>query len=142
MAQKFKERLLQGSGVSNKKVESEYALKLMMKMGWNEGQGLGKNKDGQVECVQIKRREEQKGLGSSKSLGSGWDDQWWEQTYSQSLKNLKPISNQYIPEDDDEDQLSDYEKNRLKSKSTKVLSDSEEEDTFISIKKRLTKKYK
>ena len=47
MAQKFKERLLQGiiifdcfnlgSGVSNKKVESDYAMKLMMKMGWNEG---------------------------------------------------------------------------------------------------------
>lgn len=46
MSQKFKDRVLKGSGVSHKKVESIYAKKLMEKMGWSEGQGLGKNKDG------------------------------------------------------------------------------------------------
>jgi hypothetical protein len=34
------------SGFSNRKVESDFASKLMKKMGWNEGQGLGKNKNG------------------------------------------------------------------------------------------------
>lgn len=42
MAEKYRERILKSSGISNKKVESEYAKKLMMKMGWSEGKGLGK----------------------------------------------------------------------------------------------------
>ena len=43
MASKYRERLLKSSGVSNRKVESDYAKKLMEKMGWSEGKGLGKN---------------------------------------------------------------------------------------------------
>lgn len=42
MAEKYRERILKSSGISHKKVESEYAKKLMMKMGWSEGKGLGK----------------------------------------------------------------------------------------------------
>lgn len=45
MAQKFKDRVLQGiniytivgSGFSNRKFESDYAMKLMSKMGWADG---------------------------------------------------------------------------------------------------------
>jgi Pin2-interacting protein X1 len=51
MSQKFKDKVLAGSGFSNRKVESDYAMKLMMKMGWSEGKGLGKKDDGQTECL-------------------------------------------------------------------------------------------
>jgi hypothetical protein len=34
MAQRFKERLLAGSGYSNKKVESAFGEKMLKKMGW------------------------------------------------------------------------------------------------------------
>ena len=47
---------MQNSGISNRKVESEYAKKLMTKMGWSEGKGLGKKEHGVVECVQVRRR--------------------------------------------------------------------------------------
>jgi len=46
MASKYRDRLLQSSGVSNVKFESAYAKKLMMGMGWKEGNGLGKNQNG------------------------------------------------------------------------------------------------
>ena len=43
MSQKYKEKVLAGiliqwlgCGFSNKKVESDYAMKLMKKMGWSE----------------------------------------------------------------------------------------------------------
>ena len=42
MGDKYREKLMRSSGISNVKVESEYAKKLMMKMGWTEGKGLGK----------------------------------------------------------------------------------------------------
>ncbi|CAD8096723.1 unnamed protein product [Paramecium primaurelia] len=157
MAQKFKERLLQGTGVSNKKFESDYAMKLMQKMGWNQGQGLGKNKDGQTDCVQIERRADQLALGAQQySLGQSWNDLWWEQSYSSSLKNLKPISTKNLPQpisSDEEDKFSDYEKHKINrsqkpktyAQSVKVLieqdSDSEN-DTFIAIQKKKIKKTK
>ncbi|CAD8093118.1 unnamed protein product [Paramecium primaurelia] len=157
MAQKFKERLLQGTGVSNKKFESDYAMKLMQKMGWNQGQGLGKNKDGKTDCVQIERRADQLALGAQQySLGQSWNDLWWEQSYSSSLKNLKPISTKNLPQpisSDEEDKFSDYEKHKINrsqkpktyAQSAKVLieqdSDSEN-DTFIAIQKKKIKKTK
>lgn len=64
MASKYRERLLKSSGVSNRKVESDYAKKLMEKMGWKEGKGLGKKETGDIECVQIRRREDGEGLGT------------------------------------------------------------------------------
>ena len=69
MAEKYRERLMKSSGISNIKVESEYARKLMMKMGWQEGKGLGKNLSGTTECLQIRRREENVGLGNRAGLG-------------------------------------------------------------------------
>lgn len=63
MASKYRDRLLQSSGVSNIRVESEYAKKVMAKMGWKEGNGLGKNQHGSKDCVQIRRREDNLGLG-------------------------------------------------------------------------------
>jgi hypothetical protein len=42
----------------------------MEKMGWSEGQGLGKNKDGQTDCLQIKRRGEFLGVKNVNSIDS------------------------------------------------------------------------
>ena len=94
MSQKFKDKVLAGSGFSNRKVESDYAMKLMKKMGWSEGKGLGKKDDGSTECLQVQRRTEFLGLGNTPEAGSDWKDQWWEKGYSSTLSNLKPIKNE------------------------------------------------
>jgi Pin2-interacting protein X1 len=75
MASKYRDRIVQSSGVSNIRFNSEYSKKLMVSMGWKEGNGLGKNQQGTRDCVQIRRREDNVGLGQ-KALGgaNNWKD--------------------------------------------------------------------
>lgn len=41
--------------------DSTYGHKLLMKMGWNKGKGLGKNEDGIKENVKVKFRNTNSG---------------------------------------------------------------------------------
>lgn len=97
MASKYRDRLLQSSGVSNIRFESEYAKKLMVKMGWKEGNGLGRQQHGTTDCVQVKRREDNLGLGK-KTLGgpTNWKDDWWNETYNNSIKKLNILPQKFM----------------------------------------------
>ncbi len=96
MASKYRDRLLQSSRVSKIRFEREYAKKIMKKMGWKEGNGLGKNQHGTTDCVQIKRREENIGLGK-KVLGgpTNWKDEWWNDAYNNSIKKLNILPDKF-----------------------------------------------
>ena len=59
---------------------------LMAKMGWKEGSGLGKNANGLIDCVQIKRRDENEGLGAEMDTPVKkfkWNDSFWDDAYNQ-----------------------------------------------------------
>jgi Pin2-interacting protein X1 len=88
MAQRYKERLLQGSGVSNRKFESEFGMKMLKKMGWTEGKGLGKSETGVTDCVQQKRREDGVGLGQESQKAFNWNDNWWDNAFNSAIKKL------------------------------------------------------
>ena len=79
-------------GISYKKFNSAFGAKILEKFGWKEGEGLGKTKNGITEAIQIKRREENMGLGKTKKEIM-WNDKWWEQSYNNILKNIKPVNN-------------------------------------------------
>jgi len=51
--------------------ESKFGQKLMEKMGWEKGNGLGANQDGRVENIKIKHKDNSKGVGFE-----GHDDTW------------------------------------------------------------------
>ena len=80
-------------GISYKKFNSTFGAKILEKFGWKEGEGLGKTKNGITEAIQIKRREENMGLGKKKKE-QVWNDKWWEQSYDNILKGMKPLQNE------------------------------------------------
>ena len=86
------------SGIIHKKFTSAFGKKILEKFGWKEGEGLGKNKSGITDVIQVKRREENKGLGKEEKK-ENWNDKWWENTYDKVLKNI-PKSEKRKDEDD------------------------------------------
>ena len=68
---------------------------MLEKMGWNKGLGLGKNKDGMVDCIQIVRRDEGQALGAESEKAESkfkWNDAFWTDTYNNAAANLINIS--------------------------------------------------
>ena len=58
-------------------------------MGWKEGTGLGKRRDGLVEHVKIKQREDEMGLGREKELARAVGDVWWKDSVGGTLAKLQ-----------------------------------------------------
>jgi len=108
------------SGISHKKFKSDFGSKILEKFGWKEGEGLGKNKSGIKETIQIKRREENIGLGKKK-IKEKWNDTWWENSYNNILKNIKGEKNKKIEEnssdEEEEEKLKRSRKNSERKKS-------------------------
>lgn len=52
--------------------ESRFGLKLMEKMGWSKGKGLGANEQGATENIKVKPKNNTVGLGASKSHEDNW----------------------------------------------------------------------
>ncbi|CAM9824357.1 unnamed protein product [Ectocarpus sp. 12 AP-2014] len=54
--------------------KSKFGLKMMQKMGWTEGKGLGKNEDGVSEHVKVAKKSNNLGLGAThdSSGAAGW----------------------------------------------------------------------
>ena len=118
------------SGISHKKFKSDFGSKILEKFGWKEGEGLGKNKSGIKETIQIKRREENIGLGKTKKEIM-WNDKWWENSYNNILKDIKPIHNEKKERKKSEDKSAKKRKNSNASNGKR-----ERKDSINSINKR------
>jgi Pin2-interacting protein X1 len=70
---------------------SSFAKKQMEKMGWMEGQGLGKNNDGLTNHIKVIKKEENTGLGLEKSsLETEFvNENWWHRDFADNLSKLK-----------------------------------------------------
>ena len=58
-------------------------------MGWTEGTGLGKRRDGMKEHVKIKQREDEMGLGREKMKAQEVADVWWKDSVGDTLARLQ-----------------------------------------------------
>ena len=154
------------SGIVHKKYTSDFGKKILEKFGWNEyeyityiyiynylllynllicsGEGLGKNKTGIKEVIQIKRREENKGLGKETKTPN-WNDKWWENTYDKVLQSIKHNENENDDDDDDissQDTQAEIKKNKQNTKQHKQhkpkLSKIEKEVTLLNKKRKIT----
>ncbi|CAM9436053.1 unnamed protein product [Sphacelaria rigidula] len=54
--------------------KSKFGLKMLQKMGWTEGKGLGKNEDGVSEHVKVSKKSNNLGLGATRDQtgAAGW----------------------------------------------------------------------
>jgi len=104
---------------------SDFAKKQMLKMGWTEGKGLGKNEDGMSSHIKISKREDAVGIGSEKLNLEVQNhmDSWWNDSFAQTLKKFKETSEKKKSK---KDKKSKKEKDEKKSKKRK------RDDTDIS----------
>ena len=72
---------------------NSFACRMMKKMGWKEGQGLGKSEGGIKERIKVNLRKGDEGLGfnTGKDKAVEVSDQWWLAAYdsSSATKNGK-----------------------------------------------------
>eukprot|EP00752_Nemacystus_decipiens_P007417 g6631.t1 len=67
---------------------SGFAKGMMAKMGWAEGQGLGKDKQGRSTYVQVKKKDDNAGLGKEKAQQNNVNDQWYFNAFDSALANM------------------------------------------------------
>ena len=121
-------------GVSYKKFNSAFGAKILEKFGWKEGEGLGKSKNGITEAIQIKRREENIGLGKTKKEVM-WNDKWWEQSYNNILKDIKPLHNER-KEKNKERKNSEDKSSKKRKNSNASIGKRERKDSINSVNKK------
>jgi len=69
---------------------SRFAHAQLEKMGWSQGTGLGKNRDGMVSHIKVKKREDGAGLGieqHTRDVQAAQQD-WWKNSLSSTLSKL------------------------------------------------------
>ncbi|MEW5304099.1 MAG: hypothetical protein WDW38_003456 [Sanguina aurantia] len=64
-----------------------FGQRLMESMGWEKGEGLGKDKSGMKEALQAKKKENQLGVGATES-GVDWAIKHWEVAYETQASKI------------------------------------------------------
>ena len=106
MSKKYYDRLLTGSGSTERAVKSKFGMKMLESMGWTKGAELGKNENGLTECIQIKRREEGQALGAEPegpSASFKWNDSFWDDVYNSATKGIEITAKKLVQSDSSDD---------------------------------------
>jgi Pin2-interacting protein X1 len=69
---------------------STFARKQLEKMGWSDGTGLGKKRDGIKTHIKVKKRKDQEGIGADKAAAEKQtsSEQWWKDSLGDTLARL------------------------------------------------------
>eukprot|EP00826_Nyctotherus_ovalis_P043976 TRINITY_DN46_c0_g1_i2.p1 TRINITY_DN46_c0_g1~~TRINITY_DN46_c0_g1_i2.p1 ORF type:complete len:131 (-),score=39.27 TRINITY_DN46_c0_g1_i2:113-505(-) len=108
MSRKYYDKLLAGTGHTSAPMKSKVGLSLLKKLGWKEGKGLGKKEDGRTNCVQLKRRAENMGLGFEEAAPAEdpkWGNEFWETIYNDAAKNLEVVVSKETTDDQSEESV-------------------------------------
>merc|ERR1712151_494460 len=73
---------------STKAFESEFGKKSLMKYGWENGEGLGRLRNGRTDCVQAERRDLKSGLGAEKRSADAQWDNWWADCFNSVAQKI------------------------------------------------------
>jgi len=91
--------------------ENKLGQRMLQNMGWSKGKGLGKNEDGDPNCIKVSVKSDKKGMG----FQGGYDDTWLEhqEGFDELLKNLNGVQEL----EGNEVHIKDLEKNSSKTKT-------------------------
>ena len=108
---------------------SDFAKKQLEKMGWSEGTGLGKKRDGMTTHIRVKKRKDNVGLGGSEKpdveavLGNS---EWWKDSLGSTLARLGSKKKQKLSKKDKKKDKKDTSKiSRKENKASKKFTDEE-----------------
>lgn len=132
---KFKRRI--GDDPNNKNWSADkngLGYRLLRKMGWTDGKGLGANLDGATKHVQFTACKDNLGIGAELN----YEDKWIEQTasFDDLLKKLNDTNQ--IPAEAPENK----KRSKKKKKEKKEKEKKEKEDEKNKIKKKSKKEKK
>ena len=109
---------------------SDFARKQMEKMGWKEGDGLGREGNGIVNHIKITKREDTLGLGAEDTdnqLIESITDVWWAGAFDKVAQNIKGKKNSNKKEKKEKKNKKDKKKDK-KDKKSNSKEDSNEID--------------
>jgi Pin2-interacting protein X1 len=101
---------------------TSFAAKQMAKMGWKEGTGLGKKRDGIVTHIKVQKREDLMGLGVEKERTRklGTEGMWWSSNVSETLMKLQANKSDKKKSKKSKKDKKDKSKKKSKKKSKEV----------------------
>eukprot|EP00746_Dinoflagellata_sp_MGD_P082118 gnl/MRDRNA2_/MRDRNA2_32609_c0_seq1.p2 gnl/MRDRNA2_/MRDRNA2_32609_c0~~gnl/MRDRNA2_/MRDRNA2_32609_c0_seq1.p2 ORF type:complete len:172 (-),score=49.76 gnl/MRDRNA2_/MRDRNA2_32609_c0_seq1:104-619(-) len=121
MSKKYYDRLSKTSGLSSKAFSSDFGRKVLESYGWKEGEGLGRNREGRVDCIQVTRREDKMGLGlESKDTTKDWDN-WWAACFNSVAKKIS-VGNASAKVDSDSSEEEDEHKQSVTGSTMGIKS--------------------
>ncbi len=125
------------------------SFKLMKKMGWKNGNGLGKNEDGIKTPLEVEKRENNSGIGfknDTKPFNSFKHNGHREYRHNRPLneRELQKLREEYKAEDDARKELEKQKEEKRKQESLKIenfpeLVLNKKEDNFIESQNYLEK---
>ena len=92
-----------GQGVSKPTGYGGLGERLLKSMGWERGQGLGKDAQGMKEALDVKKKEDTVGVGGNARWN--WEDRWWERTFDSAAHTVdhSTVSDSSTSSSDDDD---------------------------------------
>ena len=69
----------------------EIGRKMLEKMGWKAGEGIGKQKQGTVKPVRLNTQKDARGVGYHSDLFTPWWDDLYDRT-AKKVSNSKPVA--------------------------------------------------
>jgi hypothetical protein len=100
-------------------------VQLMKKMGWKQGDGLGKNQDGIKTPLEVEKREQKSGIGfrrDENSFNSFKDNGFRERRYNRSLSDyeVQKLKEEYKAHDEAKKRLEKQQQDRRNEESLKI----------------------
>lgn len=102
---------------------SSFAQRQMEKMGWKQGEGLGKNSQGISTYVKVKKRVENSGIGMETLRKEEHQVQWWCNVYDK-------VASSILVDDSDDEKSKKKKKKKDKKKSKKRKGPPTDEELF------------